>query len=791
MARTHAPAHQRASRRRQAPPAPAGARSHPVAVAQVREVLHHPRLQPKLVVGAPDDAQPAPFAITERPDAGWLRGWLVEGEVPVSEVLEVVNRSPEGLVPVPLAPAAEKLLLFDHDRAPLGFVRLVRDESGRALVPARPGEPVLVLGVAGKESPETARPFMVRENAGRISLRIGQLTPWQRHDVKLSFKPLGKPAVPVTDVSFLDTTGGFLSFPSRFREPGTYRFEVQDPEGKRLKSKGVYSHGARREEMAGVEAAARRYAPVLSQAPEDAQVPVAPEDQLGGLNPSEPVFFEPGDGTRVKYTAEQLIQALRFEGGGTVLPSGANTGLRWNLPRVEAAALTYVIVPDADDRDLVHVSYELFYRYDTKSGTRRNPGIAAHPFDAEGIIVTMKRSGGEWKPVVVIYRHHLEMQTMGMYGLAHERQTTDEAGRPITLSVQDIVHTWEHGAVKVPYEQTVRTPDGRPAVFLSRAHAPYPYPGRKGEGGYRVMAHLGIPIRPATPFEHAGGGLLLAPPEAGIPGAVHYALRPREAAETTEGIAAALSGKRGKVPGTSFSLAKTPEEIAVYVREAEPMATSRVPPEVRDAGQRIIKAGVMTEPAPDDTAAVPTWGTLPAHAQAALAPPGFDAAWFASQPEMIRLSVLNLYVKLKAVGLWHFVARNAGSDSQSLTFRATDVHELKRALRARRDFTDADPGQPWQSREYQTKGQLHFKSFAGWPEDRVQAHIDGRGLLPSREDLIGTAVGTLGLVFPFQALSHRIEYDVYQNPYLVRDVLLGQGFDRATLEGPERRSQTP
>jgi hypothetical protein len=734
-----------------------------------------------LLLGAGQSA-PAKFRVTERPDAQWLRGWLVEGEQPIGEALEVVNLSQtEQLVPVPLG-KADKLLVFDRDRAPLGYFPIARDEIGRALVHAKPNEPVFVFGVLGNERPESARPFMVRENAGRLSLRIGQLTEDQGYTVKLWFRPLGKPETLVTDIPLQTSAGGFLSFPTGSREPGTYRFEVQGADGKEIASKGVYSHGSRREDMKTVEAAARRYAPVFSQTPEEEQVPVSPEHMLGGVKPNESITFEQGE-KKVSLPAEKLLDLLRFESSGTINPDFENTGLRRNGVWKKDAALSYRIVPDPDDRDMVHISYEFFYRFDPKSGTRHSPAFASHPFDAEGIIITMKRSGGEWKPTMVTYRHHVENQQLGMYGIEQEELHTDEKGGASLRSAQKIVHTWEHGAVKVPYDKTIQTPDGRPAVFLSKAHAPYPYPGRKGLGGYRVMVHrlapgIDIPAKFFSPFEHAGGGRVYAPPEAHLPGALPYALKNREAAETTEGIASALSGKRGNLPVGSFSLAKTPEEIvSMYVRQAEPMATSRVAPEILQEGHRILKEGK------DLGLGVPTWDTLPGPAKVALEPRGFKKEWFESSHDDVRMSVLNLYVKLKALGLWHFVERDAGSDSESLTFTCTDIHEFKRALRARGDFTSPEAtSDSWESREYRTVGQIHFKHFEGWPENRVQSHIDGRGLLPSKPLFYGLAAGTAGLGLALQALAHRIERDSYKDPYAVRDILLQQKFDQATLK---------
>jgi hypothetical protein len=96
---------------------------------------------------------------------------------------------------------------------------------------------------------------------------------------------------------------------------------------------------------------------------------------------------------------------------------------------------------------------------------------------------------------------------------------------------------------------------------------------------------------------------------------------------------------------------------------------------------------------------------------------------------------------------------------------------------------DAEP------REYQTVGALHFGSFEGWPENRVQAHIDGRGLFAPHPVLMGVATASLG--FLLQMLAHGVTKNTFADPYTIRGALLDEGFDPATLMGTDPKNPGP
>ena len=178
---------------------------------------------------------------------------------------------------------------------------------------------------------------------------------------------------------------------------------------------------------------------------------------------------------------------------------------------------------------------------------------------------------------------------------------------------------------------------------------------------------------------------------------------------------------------------------------------------------------------------VPQWAELPDYAQKELAACGYDAAWFAAQAEAptLRLTVLNLYVKLKGLSLWHVVGREAGSQPGCLHFLCPDVEALKETLRERAEFTNPqDEKTSWDSRERRADGALHFKHFEGWPEAQVQAHIDPRGLLLHSE------LWWLVPVVPLaQMLAHAADPTGYREVYRVRSLLLTQGWDPAPLTG--------
>jgi hypothetical protein len=179
--------------------------------------------------------------------------------------------------------------------------------------------------------------------------------------------------------------------------------------------------------------------------------------------------------------------------------------------------------------------------------------------------------------------------------------------------------------------------------------------------------------------------------------------------------------------------------------------------------------------------AVPQWASLPEYAQAELAACGCDAGWFERHAAdgTMRLTVLNLYVKLRGLELWRHVGSESGSQAGCLHFLCPDVGALKAALRGRDDFTnpDASPDE-WESREKRAEGALHFKHFTGWPVAQVQAHIDPQGLLLQNNLWWLVPVVPLG-----QMIRHGADPTGYVEVHRIRAMLLEQGWDPAPLLG--------
>ena len=135
---------------------------------------------------------------------------------------------------------------------------------------------------------------------------------------------------------------------------------------------------------------------------------------------------------------------------------------------------------------------------------------------------------------------------------------------------------------------------------------------------------------------------------------------------------------------------------------------------------------------------------LPETVQRHLTSRGHGEQWFAQADRTLRLTVLNLYVKLRSVRLWRFVDREQSSTPGNLEFVATNVGALERALTQRRDFTNpiardqrstlvsqllevVRPGLRWEARERRARGALHIKSFTCRQPNEIQAHIDPVG----------------------------------------------------------------
>jgi hypothetical protein len=141
----------------------------------------------------------------------------------------------------------------------------------------------------------------------------------------------------------------------------------------------------------------------------------------------------------------------------------------------------------------------------------------------------------------------------------------------------------------------------------------------------------------------------------------------------------------------------------------------------------------------------------------ALASRGYTDAWFVAQPEAVRTTVRVLHRKLASLDLWRFVAQEWRTEVGVLQFTCADVAELRARVGAL-GFRCAGPSSGrWEASERRFRFALHLKHFDGWPEDKVQAHVDPFGAWLPRAWWLFPPVPLV------QLLLHRLTYDGYRD----------------------------
>jgi hypothetical protein len=177
---------------------------------------------------------------------------------------------------------------------------------------------------------------------------------------------------------------------------------------------------------------------------------------------------------------------------------------------------------------------------------------------------------------------------------------------------------------------------------------------------------------------------------------------------------------------------------------------------------------------------VPFWGQLSADVQNKLTVASYGHDWFDTQSDGVRLTVLNLYVKLTGMdNLWRFVQKRDSTPVGCLEFLSSNVEALKQALGRRSDFTTPDSSATaWETREKRATYALHFKHFQGWPQGKVQAHIDKIGLYAGGKDAPDISPVVMGI-------PHLIDYcrHGWADVFAIREGLLQQGWYKAALSG--------
>jgi len=110
--------------------------------------------------------------------------------------------------------------------------------------------------------------------------------------------------------------------------------------------------------------------------------------------------------------------------------------------------------------------------------------------------------------------------------------------------------------------------------------------------------------------------------------------------------------------------------------------------------------------------------------------------------------------KLARLGLDRFVGACQPADVGNLEFRCRDVDGFRRRLRALGFVLRDRPDGSWDAREPARRYSLHCKHFPGWPDDKLQAHIDPWG------------VGG-----PWTILMHLLDYNGYRDVERIRTAM--------------------
>jgi hypothetical protein len=191
---------------------------------------------------------------------------------------------------------------------------------------------------------------------------------------------------------------------------------------------------------------------------------------------------------------------------------------------------------------------------------------------------------------------------------------------------------------------------------------------------------------------------------------------------------------------------------------------------------------------------VPKWNDLPKYVQSDLDSIGVTKPIFDGESpnysvdRLVRLSILNLYVKLKGVTLsgisvWDYIDEFKHAGVGVFDFTVSSMDEFKDALTREEAF--ANPGSKddvWDSRELRYRLSLHFrhKTEYHYGPNGVASHIDPTGLFTGPGVWRKIAVG-LELGIP--AIIHGVCYSHFKHVDDIRDGLSKQGWDPATLFG--------
>ena len=92
------------------------------------------------------------------------------------------------------------------------------------------------------------------------------------------------------------------------------------------------------------------------------------------------------------------------------------------------------------------------------------------------------------------------------------------------------------------------------------------------------------------------------------------------------------------------------------------------------------------------------------------------------------LGVANVRGKLDGFDLLRFVASPEPAGPGNFHFACNDTAAFRAALVVHGFRLRDRAGGAWDARERVARASLHIKHFVGWPEERMQAHIDPYGI---------------------------------------------------------------
>lgn len=183
----------------------------------------------------------------------------------------------------------------------------------------------------------------------------------------------------------------------------------------------------------------------------------------------------------------------------------------------------------------------------------------------------------------------------------------------------------------------------------------------------------------------------------------------------------------------------------------------------------------------------PDWNQLPEHVHNDFNNAGFGN-WYQEANNDARLTLVNNYVKMRDANLWQYVNAPAclphETKTGALEFLTRDIDAFRNNLYERNDFSNPAPlplvdyDKKLASREYTDELSLHFKTFNDWPKNRIEAHIDQYGIIPSPQRIMELAPLGGGAAFYEQLGKHFGDYaaDGYTKVHDITGQLQNRGF---------------